>query len=149
MDRTITLSRQPSTKDGTFGDWVSDSNFSCKTIEKPWLDNAADESCIPCGRYFVLWQWSAKHNCNLYHLQNVPNRTAVEIHPANLQIQLLGCIAPGNSISTFSVDSIKPGIPSVSSTGVTSSVETLSKLEKDLQDDQGNQLSFWLTIKDA
>jgi len=145
----VTLTRQPSTPEGTFGDWLSDSGFVCKTIEKPWMDNQTDTSCVPCGIYQVLWQWSPKHGCNVYHLQNVPDRVAVEIHSANLQMQLQGCIAPGAAIATFIANAISQGVPEVDTQGVTSSVETIAKLEKDLQDSEGNQLPFQITIQEA
>ncbi len=147
MDRSAILTRQPSTPDGTFGQWVSDSGFQCVTLEKPWMDNETDQSCIPPGKYLVLWQWSPKHQANVYHLQNVPNRVAVEIHSANLQVQLQGCLAPGVAIADFAANAISPGIPEVASKGVTSSKETIVKLEKDLQDKDGNQINFWLTIQ--
>lgn len=148
-ERTAVLTRGPSTPDGTFGDWVSDSGFSCKTVEKPWMDNATDESCIPTGTYQVLWQWSPKHKCNVYHLQNVTGRVAVEIHSANLEMQLQGCIAPGAATAIFDSNSIAQGVPEVATRGVTSSLETLARLEKDMQDDKGDQVPFVLTIKEV
>ncbi len=40
-------------------------------------------------------------------MMNVPNRTNIEIHPANLASELLGCIAPGDSLGKID------GIPAV------------------------------------
>lgn len=149
ITRTAVLTRQPNSRDGTFGSWVSDSGFVCTTLEKPWVDNETDNSCIPPGTYQVHWLYSPSHGCNLYHVQNVHDRTAIEIHSANVQTQLKGCIAPGASITKFLVGSIKEGVPETDVNGVTSSIETLAKLEKDMQDEDGNQADFELTIKEA
>jgi len=150
--RSATLTRQPSSPDGVFGDWVSDSGFTCKTVEKPWMGDETNISCIrpspgdPPVKYLVLWLWSPKHKCNVYHVQD-PTRTAVEIHSANLQVQLQGCIAPGASFALFPANAISTGIPETATQGVTSSVETIAKLEKDMQDDNGNQVPFYLTVQ--
>ena len=143
--RNITLKREPSTPDGTFGEWISDSGFTCPTLEKPWANNKPNLSCVPVGRYHCLWQWSPKHQMNLYHLQDVPGRTDIEIHSANLQSQLNGCISPGLLVATFGPNSIHPGVPPIATKGVTSSLEALTRLEKDLQQ-EGNQVEFYLTI---
>lgn len=152
ITRKATLTRIKTGQDGTFGEWVSDSGFTCKTVEKPWVNDATDISCIAplpgvaIVTYPCLWQWSTKHECNLYHVQD-STRVAIEIHSANLQMQLKGCIAPGASYGEFQQDSIAPGVPPATCQGVISSVETLAKLEKDMQDDEGNQMPFLLTIQ--
>ena len=145
--RTATLSRSPSTSGGTCGEWLSDSGFKCCTVERPWLDNQPDVSCIPEGSYLCLWQFSPKHGCNNYHLQGVPGRTSVEVHSANVAVQLEGCIAPGSTISPFGKDTISPGVPPDNCFGVTNSVATLAALEKDMRDAEGNQVSFTLEVK--
>lgn len=152
ITRRATLTRISTGPDGTFGEWLSDSGFTCKTVEKPWAENQTDISCIqpapeqPAMTYVAQWLWSPKHKCNVYHLQD-PTRVAVEIHSANLQLQLQGCIAPGASFGMFQANAISDGMPPQPAQGVVSSVETLAKLEKDLQDDEGNQVPFILTIQ--
>ena len=148
--RNITLRREPSIPDGTFGEWISDSGFTCKTLEKPWADNKPNQSCVPIGRYHCLWQWSPKHQMNLYHLQDVPGREAIEIHSANIQSQLQGCISLGFSIAVFTANSIKQGIPQINTKGVTSSMETMVRMETDMRDTKtGEQLPFALTIMES
>lgn len=146
--RNALILRAASTPEGTFGTWKSDSGFQCVSLEKPWLDNETDKSCVPLGKYFCLWQPSSKHQCNLYHLQNVPDRTAVEIHSANMASQLQGCIAPGMAIATFKADVISLGVPYVDTKGVSASKDALYALEKDMRDEKGEQVSFWLEIKE-
>ena len=143
--RKATINRRASSSDGTFGKYISDSGLVLVTIERPWKDNKEDVSSIPLGTYECLWQFSKKHSCNLYHLQNVLGRTNVEIHSANVYQQLLGCIAPGHAELLFKANSIRPGCPDRDMWGVTQSVAALSDLEKDMFED-GKQVPFQLEI---
>jgi hypothetical protein len=70
--------------------------YFCETEERPWLDNAPRISCIPCGVYRVVWKWSPHFQRNMPHLEDVPGREYIMIHPANFPAQLLGCIAVGS-----------------------------------------------------
>jgi hypothetical protein len=147
VTRKATLTRQLSAPDGTPGLWRSDSGFFCVTWERPDADNAPDVSCVIKDTYLVLWQWSQKHGKNLYHLQNVKDRTDIEIHAANVIEELLGCIAVGEEVAVFAKDGIRPGIPASTHRGVTNSVATLAKLEADMRDPKTReQVSFYLTI---
>ena len=64
-----------------------------QTLERPWLNNKASKSCVPEGTYIVnrdhtgRWQY--------FSIINVPNRTFIEIHPANKVEHLEGCLALG------------------------------------------------------
>jgi hypothetical protein len=148
--------------EGTFGKWESPTGFSCFIGELPWRDDKPDISCIPAGRYLVKWLWSEHHQCNLYHIQDVPGefqldpeRSNCEIHSGNLcgdvaegySTDVLGCQIPGASVAIFAANSIKAGKPARDQHGVTASGATLAALEKDLQDDEKQQLDFWLTIR--
>ena len=76
------------------------------TLERPWLNNKVNESCIKEGVYIVDRDLTGKHR--FYRLRDVEDRTDIEIHPANRVSQLLGCIAPCMSIKNgIGVDSIK------------------------------------------
>jgi hypothetical protein len=135
------------------GDYMSDSGFSAKSVERPWVDNLQGVSCVPPEplatpiRYLAKWQWSAKHGKNLYHLVGVEGRDEIEMHSANVFEQLLGCIALGEDAAEFAADSLHPGVPSVAMQGVTNSVETMARFEADMRDEDGNQVDFWLTIQ--
>ena len=74
---------------------VGESQFY--TLERPWLDNKPFVSCIPLGTYLVKRDTTGKHQ--YYRLQNVPNRSLIEIHAANMCEQLEGCIALGYGFS--------------------------------------------------
>ena len=144
--RQATLSRAPSTPNETCGDWLSDSGFAAKTIERIWLNDAPNISCEKEGEYLCLWQFSKAHGRNLYHLQTTDGRGGIEIHAANVADQLRGCIAIGDSLTQFGKNSIALGMPLKDCWGVTDSVATIYKLEADMRDGE-NQCPFTLTIK--
>ena len=103
--RKVTLTRGVSGPDGTPGKWLSDSGLSLDTIERQWLDNAPDVSCIPPGVYICRWGFSPTHGWCFY-VMNVDGRGNIEIHSANLWDQLLGCIALGMGTGTFLKDTV-------------------------------------------
>jgi len=95
------LKRQPSTDDGTLGElFDDDGNHLCYTIELPWKENLPDKSCIPLGTYEFNRYISPKHG-SVWIARDVPNRTNIEIHPANLADELLGCIGVGDTIGNI------------------------------------------------
>lgn len=103
--RKVTLTRRASGPDGTPGEWLSDSGLRLATIERQWLNNAHDVSCImpPPGemrKYICHWGFSPKHGWCFY-VMNVVGRGDIEIHSANLWDQLLGCVALGMATGKF------------------------------------------------
>jgi hypothetical protein len=103
--RTAILRRTESTVQGTFGTMETDSFLQFDSLELPWKDNQSDISCIPTGIYICTWRKSPLRGY-CYHIENVPGRTAIEIHAANFagdtslgfRAELLGCIALGTGI---------------------------------------------------
>lgn len=95
-----TIKRGPSTDQGTFG-VLSFGNDVVHTLELPWRDNMRQRSCIPVGTYKCVLIKSPKFGMS-YWVTNVPGRSEVLIHAANLAgdvekgwtSQLHGCIAP-------------------------------------------------------
>ena len=78
-----------------------DGSVECQTIERPWADNQEGVSCVPAGEYECALRFSPHHGFCVFGLVDVPNRSDVEIHAANLASQLLGCIALGESRDTL------------------------------------------------
>lgn len=88
-------------KDGTFGE-LQDSfgNHLFFTVERPWLDNAPNVSCVPPGWYDTEWHDSPSHGKDTLQLLNVlDDREYCQFHSANWAYQLRGCIALGESIA--------------------------------------------------
>lgn len=66
-------------------------------IERPWLNNAKNASCIPKGTYpltFLKKSGSGKYT-NVYWVRNVPGRSGILIHNGNLVEHSLGCMIIG------------------------------------------------------
>lgn len=152
ITRVVTVQSSPSAPDGTFSGAHTDAGpkapqgFSFHLVEKPWADNVANLSDIPRpARYPARYQWSEKHQRSLYHIE-VPGRTVIEWHAANVHWQLLGCGAPGDAVAIFKANSLHPGMPPVDCRGVTNSGATLEKFHEAMQDANGKQMPFWLDI---
>jgi hypothetical protein len=78
---------------------MSIDDLNIKTIERPWLNNEPNRSCIPEGTYqcdFMECSGSGKYR-RVWHVQNVPSRTAILFHAGNLVEDSLGCILVGLS----------------------------------------------------
>lgn len=79
-------------------------SFACKTVERPWLNNANSISCIPTGTYQVKWTFSPKFMKYTYQVMDVPNRSGIRVHSANFYSQLEGCIALGDALVDINAD---------------------------------------------
>ncbi|RKZ67308.1 MAG: hypothetical protein DRQ48_09910, partial [Gammaproteobacteria bacterium] len=66
---------------GTFGE-LSCELFSFYTIERPWLDNEENISCIPTGVYTCKRTMSPKFGL-VYEIMDVEDRTHILFHAAN------------------------------------------------------------------
>lgn len=84
---------------GTNGALFINNQFICFTIELPWLNNKKNMSCIPEGCYQVEPRYSVKFRNHL-QIMNVPDRSLILIHTANVALRdLEGCIAPVSQLS--------------------------------------------------
>ena len=83
---------------------VNFSDFTCKTLELPFKNNAKRVSCIPKGEYECVWSLSPAMQTFHYEIKNVPGRSGIRIHAANFVEQLLGCIALGSEIKDMNMD---------------------------------------------
>lgn len=96
--KVLTLRRFPETPDGIFGALFTEDGFPfCPTLELHWKDNRPKESAIPIGEYVCLRIISPRFKYEVYELQNVPNRTNVEIHAGNSICDIEGCLLLGRA----------------------------------------------------
>ena len=86
----------------------SNDSFDSFAIERPWLLNQRNVSCVPAGVYTLeahsYKQGTAQHletwalvnqELGVYHYPSArANRDLILLHPANRSDQLQGCIAP-------------------------------------------------------
>ena len=92
----IVLQRWAYHPDATLG-LIKFSDLEFWSVERPWLDNKPNISCIPLGDYKLKWRESPKFGPT-WQLEDVPGRTHILIHSANFAYQLQGCIALGTDL---------------------------------------------------
>ena len=88
---------------GTFGTLTGPQGLKLVTVERPWVNNQRNVSCVPEGIYTLRRHNSPTHG-ECFALEAVTlgveiygpsQRTHILIHSANTVDQLEGCIAPG------------------------------------------------------
>ena len=95
--KIITLSRIISSDEGVLGLLHINGKPISVTLERPWQENKAFESCIPFGLYPLTRIESSKaFKYPHYLLEGVPDRTFIKIHVANYPSELHGCIGVGS-----------------------------------------------------
>jgi len=101
----ILLRRFISTDYGAFGVLTFDDK-EYFTVEKPWVNNTSEISCIPSGTYTLAPHESHKYGqvlcmvndeTGITHFKNVDSkRFACLIHTANYERDVIGCIGLGD-----------------------------------------------------
>lgn len=81
-------------KDCTVGRFeYPDGIHSAVTLERPWLNNIPNRSCIPEGDYLVKRDKHGRHQW--WSVQDVEGRTFIEFHEGAIVQHSLGCILLG------------------------------------------------------
>lgn len=113
--RKLTLERHETGPQGTFGRLAIPGRV-LYTLEREWLDNKPNVSCVPAGTYRCVYSYSPRFGLRLYLLDQVPGRSGIRIHPANLARQLNGCIALGERLGHMDrVKAVLLSVPAVRS----------------------------------
>lgn len=81
--------------DGVFGVLTLNNQAVCLTLERPWLDNRQNVSCIPPDIYQCKRVDSPKFK-ETFEVLNVPGRSDILFHIGNTIDDSLGCILPGS-----------------------------------------------------
>lgn len=86
--------------DRTVG-WIqsTEGEFIAATLELPWLDNAVNKSCIPGKSYIVRRDTAGRHQW--YRIEDVPGRTAIEMHAGIGPIHTKGCVLIGSGFDSL------------------------------------------------
>ena len=119
MNPIYTLYRTRSDQYGTHGhieDAVGD--LLCYTIERPWLGNAHDVSCIPDSNDGYPFSPHTKSNNGqqCWIASGVPNRTGILIHTGNTEGDSEGCIIIGLMFSIQGVEESELALQKLQST---------------------------------
>ena len=81
----------------TLGTITLPSGVILASLERPWLNNQVEVSCIPSGTYRCDWlesSGSGKYN-RVWHVQDVKDRTEILFHAGNFVRDTLGCVLAG------------------------------------------------------
>jgi hypothetical protein len=79
--------------------------FEFKTLELPWKNNQSKVSCIPSGKYTAFKRISGTPGRGqVFQLEDVPNRIAIQIHSGNYYTDILGCILVGTQHTDINND---------------------------------------------
>ena len=90
---SLILQRATDSAGGTYGTLYLRSKPLCFVVERPWLSNQRNVSCIPIGTYRVEWDDSPKFGRAL-HLRDVPGRLHILLHAGNRPEDSEGCLLP-------------------------------------------------------
>ena len=75
---------------GRMGEWY--------TLERRWLDNAPNISCIPAGAYRAYRSFYNRGGYPCFELASVPKRHHILIHVGNTEDDSAGCILLGTGV---------------------------------------------------
>lgn len=110
----ITLERFAVTEWGTLGKISLPNGHTLATLEPPPFQNKRGVSCIPCGLYnlveresLLMRRLSQGKIERAWFLADVPDRTAILIHPGNTLKDTSGCILAGTRHAIYR------GVPAV------------------------------------
>jgi hypothetical protein len=78
--------------------------FSCDVLERPWLNNQSDVSCIPAGVYDAIWSFQGDLNEWHYELQNTGIRKGIFMHEGDFYYNSQGCLLLGVHPSDINAD---------------------------------------------
>ncbi|POY35498.1 hypothetical protein C3K47_15680 [Solitalea longa] len=90
----LIVERKLSSSNCTMGYLIADGEVICYSLELPWKDNLNNISCIPVGTYNGILRYDKTDKWRI-QLENVPNRTGVQVHMGNYTKQTEGCILVG------------------------------------------------------
>ena len=90
----LTIERKSYSNNCTMGYLLANGKVLGYTLELPWADNSNNISCIPIGTYNGILRYDKVDGWRI-QVDNVPNRTGVQIHMGNYTSQIKGCILVG------------------------------------------------------
>ncbi|MBO0321829.1 hypothetical protein J0X14_05935 [Muricauda sp. CAU 1633] len=107
--------------------------FKGESLERGWVNNKQNISCIPEGEYPLVLEYSPRFKKELWEIKEVPGRSECKFHSANYWYQLNGCIALGNNRKFLDGDEIMD---------ITSSRNTMKLFHKALKGEQEARLTI-------
>lgn len=85
--------------------------FCAVSLERGWLNNKRNVSCVPPGTYKMVLEYSNKFKTELWELKGVEGRSEIKFHLMNYYYNSAGCIGLGQLVKDINKD----GQPDVTS----------------------------------
>jgi len=98
--KTFILKRVATNEDGMFGVLQEGDTPFALTVERKWLDNQKNISCIPEGQYVCERVTSPKFG-NTFEVTDVENRNHILFHKGNIMDDSHGCIIVGEQFESL------------------------------------------------
>ena len=92
----IEIVRETKTNNCILGRMNANGVAICKTLELPWKENEEDISSVPAGDYKGTLRYDHTDQWRI-ELENVKDRTHVQIHIGNYTTDTKGCILVGTT----------------------------------------------------
>jgi hypothetical protein len=96
----LILKRIAMSDHGTFGVLIDDHAPLALTLERPWLRNGKNVSCIPEGNYICKRILSPKFG-DTFEIKDVPERTHILFHAGNTMDHTKGCVLVGQRFGSL------------------------------------------------
>ena len=93
----LTLKRFEFSPSETIGQLYIDGEEFCFILERAWMDNKPEVSCIPLGKYICKRVNSPKYG-NTFEVTGVEGRTDILFHYGNFWYNSLGCLICGTDV---------------------------------------------------
>lgn len=97
------LCRLEQTSECSRGVLMIDGRFICMTLERPWLDNQPNISCIPPGHYTCRRVRSPRFG-DTFEICDVPGRSHILFHAGNRPEDTLGCVLTGRTLPPLTAE---------------------------------------------
>lgn len=86
--------------DGTFGVLFDEEIPFCLTVERRWINNFRNISCIPTG-YYTCKRVQSQAFGNTFTVCDVPKRKLIRFHKGNISDDSHGCIVLGEEYGKY------------------------------------------------
>ena len=92
--RILTLKRITSNFEAVTGVLILEQEPIAVTLERPWIGNNPNVSCIPAG-FYLCEKYNSRRYKETYIVTKVPTRTHILLHVGNQTKDSTGCILVG------------------------------------------------------
>ena len=90
--KIVQITRFAYSPNGTFGHLTLPSGKILATVERPWIDNEKNISCIPVGGYKCEPSFYYRGNYEAFEVMGVQDRSRILFHIGNFVRNSNGCI---------------------------------------------------------